>query len=136
MHALLGKIEMHHSRLCSIIIDCNTYDLDAAAAFWSSALGRPVNLEKSGNPGKYRALETPPGQIKCEVQKVDHASRVHIDIETDDIEAEVARLSRLGAREAKRIRTWVVMEAPTGQKFCVVQPQLPDFPRGANRWEE
>ena len=125
---------MHHSRLCSIIIDCNTYDLDGAATFWSAALSRPVNLEKSGNLEKYRALETPPGQIKCEVQSVDHASRVHLDIETDDIEAEVVRLSRLGAREVQRIKTWVVMEAPTGQRFCIVRSQLPDFPNGANKW--
>ena len=126
---------MHHSRLCSVIIDCNTYDLDAAAAFWSAVLGRPVNLEKSGNVEKYRALDTPPGQIKCEVQRVDHPSRVHIDIETDNIEAEVVRLSRLGATEVQRIKRWVVMEAPTGQRFCVVPPQLPDFPSRANRWD-
>jgi len=125
---------MHHSRLCSIIIDCNTYDLDAAAAFWSSALGRPINLEKSGNLEKYRALETPHGEIKCEVQIVYHPSRVHVDIETDDIDAEVVRLSRLGAKEVQRIKRWVVMEAPTGQKFCIVPPQLPDFPKGANSW--
>jgi len=69
------------------------------------------------------------------VQKVDHPSRVHIDIETDDIEVEVVRLSRLGAKEVQRIRRWVVMEAPTGQRFCIVPPQLPDFPKGANRWD-
>lgn len=125
---------MHHSRLCSVIIDCNTPDLEGAANFWSAALGRPVNLLKSGDLEKYRALDTPPGQIKCEVQKVDHPSRVHVDIETDDIEAEVKRLVELGAREVQRVRRWVVMEAPTGQKFCVVPPQLPDFPKGANRW--
>lgn len=125
---------MHHSRLCSIIIDCNTYDLDGAAAFWSAALGRPVNLDKSGDLEKYRALETPPGQIKCEVQKVGHPSHVHIDIETDNIEAEVVRLSRLGAREVERIKHWVVMKAPTGQKFCIVPQQSPDFLQKANKW--
>ncbi len=128
---------MHHSRLCSIIIDCeNTFDLDAAANFWSNALGWSVDLEKSENVARYRALQTPVGSIRCEVQQVGHPSRVHIDIETDDLEAEVARLIRLGAREVQRIRHWVVMEAPTGQRFCVVPPQLPDFPSGTNRWEE
>ena len=33
-----------------------------------------------------------------EVQTVDHPSRVHLDIETDDIEAEVRRLEGLGAK--------------------------------------
>ncbi|MDE2235697.1 MAG: VOC family protein [Gammaproteobacteria bacterium] len=125
---------MHHSRQCSIIIDCDTQNLDAAASFWSEALGRPVNLLKSGDLEKYRTLDTPPGQIKCEVQKVEHPSRAHIDIETDNIEAEVQRLIKLGAREVERVRRWVVMEAPTGQRFCIVPPQLPDFPKGANRW--
>lgn len=126
---------MHHSRLCSVIIDCNASDLDDAAKFWSAALGRPVNLEKSGNLEKYRALDTPSGQIKCEVQRVEHPSRVHLDIETDDIAAEVARLEKLGARRVQHIKRWVVMEAPTGQRFCVVPPQLQDFPANTNRWE-
>ncbi len=127
---------MHHSRLCSIIIDCGEGpSLDEAANFWSAALGRPIDLENSGNTARYRALKTPPGSIRCEVQRVEHPSRVHIDIETDDREAEVARLVRLGAQVVQRIRHWVVMESPTGQRFCVVPPQLPDFPHGANRWE-
>jgi hypothetical protein len=65
---------------------------------------------------------------------VDHPSRVHIDIETDDLDAEVARLEKLGATRVAFIKRWWVMEAPTGQRFCVVRPQRPDFPSGANEW--
>lgn len=126
---------MHHSRFCAFIIDCNTYDLEEAARFWSQALGRPLRERKPGDNPKYIALHMRPDEPHCEVQRVGHASRVHIDIETDDIEAEVARLEKLGARVVKRIRTWVVMKAPSGQKFCVVRPQTPDFPSGANRWD-
>ena len=54
------------------------------------------------------------------MQKVDHPSRVHLDIEADDIEAEVRRLERLGAKRIDAIRSWVVLEAPTGHRFCVV----------------
>ena len=126
---------MHHSRLCSVIIDCRTEDLDGAAAFWSAALGRAVNLAKTNFKDKYRVLDTPPNTIKCEVQRVDHPSRVHLDIETDNIEAEVARLVKLGAKVTERVKHWVVMEAPTGQRFCVVPSQLPDFPQGANQWD-
>jgi len=57
------------------------------------------------------------------VQKVDHESRVHLDIESDDVEAEVRRLEALGAKRLQAIKTWVVMEAPTGQRFCVIRPQ-------------
>jgi hypothetical protein len=60
---------------------------------------------------------------------------VHLDIETDDIEAEVARLEKLGARRLKKIETWVVMEAPTGQRFCVVRAKRGNFTTEANAWK-
>jgi catechol 2,3-dioxygenase-like lactoylglutathione lyase family enzyme len=126
---------MHHSpRLCAVLIDCNTDDVDAAARFWGEALGRPVDPGHPGSRGDYRMLETPPDEPIVEVQRVGHESRVHIDIETDDIPAEVARLERLGATVAKRLERWVVMQAPTGQRFCVVRVQRPGFPKNANRW--
>jgi hypothetical protein len=65
---------------------------------------------------------------------VEHPSRVHIDIETDDIEAEVQRLEALGAKRVAQVKRWWVMEAPTGQRFCVVRPQRPDFVERANSW--
>ncbi|MGE3972862.1 MAG: VOC family protein, partial [Porticoccaceae bacterium] len=78
-----------------------------------------------------------PGGMHIEVQRVPHESRVHLDIETDDIDAEVARLIALGAIEIERPRNgrWVVMQAPTGQRFCVVRPQQPDLAPEANRWD-
>jgi predicted enzyme related to lactoylglutathione lyase len=126
---------MHHSRLCAILIDCKISEVDEAARFWAKVLGRAVDLEHPGSRGNYRMLETPPDEPIVEIQRVEHESRVHLDIETDDIEAEVARLEKLGARVAKRLERWVVMEAPTGQRFCVVKVQRPGFPKNANRWE-
>jgi hypothetical protein len=43
---------------------------------------------------------------------VSHPSRVHLDIESDDVDAEAARLEQLGAKRVEKIRTWWVMEAP------------------------
>jgi predicted enzyme related to lactoylglutathione lyase len=126
---------MHHSRLCAILIDCKTSDVEAAARFWAEALGRPIDPDHPGSRGNYRMLETPPGEPIVEIQRVEHESRVHIDIETDDIAAEVARLERLGARVSERLARWTVMQAPTGQRFCVVRVQRPDFPKNANRWD-
>jgi len=60
---------------------------------------------------------------------------VHIDIETDDIEAEVARLEQLGATIDKRMERWVVMRAPTGQRFCVVRVQRDGFTKTAKVWK-
>src|SRR5918995_5191928 len=83
---------MHHSRLCAVLIDCKTSDVDEAARFWGEALGRPVDTSHPGSRGNYRMLETPPDEPIVQIQRVGHESRVHIDIETDDIPAEVTRL--------------------------------------------
>jgi predicted enzyme related to lactoylglutathione lyase len=125
---------MHHSRFCAVLIDCKTDNVDQAADFWAKALGRPVDPRHPGSRGNYRMLETPPDECIVEIQRVEHESRVHIDIETDDIPAEVARLEALGARVVDRLARWVVMQAPTGQRFCVVRVQRPGFPKNANRW--
>ena len=126
---------MHHSRLCAILIDCRTSDVDQAANFWAEALGRPVDPDHPGTRGNYRMLDTPAGEPIVQLQRVTHESRVHLDIETDDIPAEVARLERLGATVVERLERWVVMQAPSGQRFCVVRVQRPGFEGNANRWE-
>ena len=64
-------------------------------------------------------------------RKYDHEPRVHLDIETDDKEAECERLKGLGAKEVARLKTWIVMEAPTGHRFCLVGPQGDDWPGDA-----
>jgi predicted enzyme related to lactoylglutathione lyase len=125
---------MHKSRLAGFIIDCRTEDLDEATRFWSAALGYRV---KSGvDEPAYRVFDTQPNEPHIEVQRVDHPSRVHLDIEADDIEAEVRRLEKLGAKRIAQVRTWWVMEAPTGQRFCVVRVQRADFAQHANTWAE
>ena len=126
---------MHHSRFAALLIDCKTEDVDAAASFWAKALGYPVDMNHRGSRGNYRVLATPPGELAVEIQRVDHESRAHIDIETDDIPAEVARLEKLGAKIVNRLERWVVMQAPTGQRFCVVRVQSSGFPKNANRWD-
>jgi predicted enzyme related to lactoylglutathione lyase len=126
---------VHRSRLCAVLIDCKSSDIDAAARFWGEALGRPLDLNHPSSRGNYRMLETQPDEPIVEIQRVDHESRVHIDIESDDIPAEVARLEKLGASVVSRLESWVVMQAPTGQRFCVVRVQRPGFPKNAHRWD-
>ena len=126
---------MHKSRLGTIVIDCRTDDIDAAARFWSEALGRRAETLADPGDSAYRELEGPPGEVKVLVQAVEHPSRVHLDIETDDIEAEVQRLEALGAKRVAQVKRWWVMEAPTGQRFCVVRPQRADFEERASAWD-
>ena len=126
---------MHRSRFAGIIIDCQTDDLDGAANFWSAALGYPRKERQESDGEIYESLLPPERETYVEVQKVAHESRVHLDIEADDVEAEVARLEVLGARRLEKIRDWWVMEAPTGQRFCVVPPANQHFDATANTWE-
>jgi predicted enzyme related to lactoylglutathione lyase len=125
---------MHRSRLGGLIIDCRTDDLGAAGAFWSRALGLAVARGPSVDDPDYVSLARGPGGLDIEVQRVEHPSRVHLDIEADDVEAEVRRLEDLGARRIVMIRDWWVLEAPTGQRFCVVPAKSPAFDATANRW--
>ena len=127
---------MHKSRLAGFIIDCKTDDLDAASRFWSQALGYGLKKSAAVEDARYELLDTPSDDLHIEVQKVDHPSRVHLDIEADDIEAEVKRLEKLGAKRVGAVHTWVVMEAPTGQRFCVVRVQRSDFAANANTWND
>ena len=125
---------MHKSRLGGFIIDCQTDDLEAAARFWGAALGLETESAAEAKEARYRTLRTAPDEPHVQVQQVRHASRVHLDIETDDIEAELRRLQELGARRVAAVADWVVMEAPTGQRFCVVPAQRADFAARANSW--
>ncbi|HEU4732372.1 MAG TPA: VOC family protein [Kofleriaceae bacterium] len=126
---------MHRSRLSTFVIDCKVDDLDAAAEFWSKALHRELHPPDADDPG-YRQLTASDDEPLLLLQKVEHDSRIHLDIESDDLDAEVARLEKLGARRIKFVKRWWVMQAPTGQVFCVVRPQrgpLADKPN-ANEW--
>jgi len=126
----------HRSRLAGFIIDCEDAELAPAAEFWSAALGLPVLDPDEGLEGRYARLDGSRHGLHIEVQRVEHTSRVHLDIETDDLDAECARLTALGAKEISRPRSgrWIVMQAPTGQRFCIVRGKAEDLDRGATRW--
>ncbi len=126
---------MHKSKLCGFIIDCQTDNINSAADFWSGALGMKVKRLPAEEGEKYVRLLDPTEHLHVEVQSVSHASRVHLDIETDNIDAEVERLEKLGATRVKQIHTWWVMQAPTGQRFCVVKQCSKNFDQQANVWK-
>ena len=125
---------MHHSGLSGLIIDCNTDDLEREGRFWSQALGFAIRPSDNPDDERYVILDTRKGEPYIELQSVDHPSRVHLDIKTDDLEAEVERLEGLGATRVRQVKHWWVMEAPSGHRFCVI-PLAPgqDFGR-LNTW--
>jgi hypothetical protein len=122
---------MHRSRLAGFIIDCKDTAPAEAARFWGEALG----MKPHAAEGRYAELDASARDVRVEVQRVEHESRLHLDIESDDVDAEAARLEALGARKLEKVRTWWVMEAPTGQRFCVVRAKcdLSTAP-GATLW--
>ena len=126
---------MHKSKLAGFIIDCKTDDLKGAAEFWSAALGMEMRGLAGEEGEKYIRLVGPQEPLHIEVQTVDHDSRVHLDIGADDIAAEAKRLEALGATRIAKIHGWIVMQAPTGQRFCVIQAKSEEFLSKAHTWK-
>jgi hypothetical protein len=126
---------MHKSKLAGFIIDCKTTDLKGAAEFWSAALGMEMRGLAGEEGDKYIRLVGQREPLHIEVQMVDHDSRVHLDIGADDIEAEASRLEQLGAKRIAKIHGWIVMQAPTGQRFCVVQAKSTEFLDQCHVWK-
>jgi Glyoxalase-like domain len=109
---------MHRSRLVGIVIDTPAPRVEAAVDFWSAALG----AQPYPAPGEEQftaLLGAAPGLFTV-VQAVDDAPRYHVDIETDDLEAEVARLTALGAEPVTRWKDAFTLRAPSGHLLCVV----------------
>ncbi len=121
------------SRLCHFVIDCT--DLDRAATFWTAALRaeeEPVNPKSTHI---YRKLRLPDAEIRVLLQQTNDPktakSTIHLDLETDDVEAEVQRLESLGAtrydhQQARGFDYWV-MRDPDGNEFCVLEPRYPEL---------
>ena len=126
---------MHRSRISVVLIDHPEETYDPAAAFWAAARGgrRTTNEDPA-----FESLERLPGNVALELQRTGHGTppRVHLDFETDDVEAEVARLEALGATVQSRHDTWAVLTDPGGLVFCVVPvwTDRADFDRHATTW--
>jgi hypothetical protein len=125
---------MHRSRLTTIVIDCAEAEFEVGARFWSAALGKEL-MPRDERYSTLKGRVGGDGGTYIGLQRVSREERaIHLDIETDDVEAEVARLEKLGARVKARIRRHVVMHAPSGHAFCVVPARRGDFPAGAVEW--
>lgn len=126
---------MHKSRISAFVLDCAGDNLAAATDFWSKALGRPIANPDQDGDGRYAELATDADEPFLLLQRVDHDPRIHLDIETDDLDAEVARLEALGATRVAFVKRWWVMQAPSGHRFCVVRKQRAEFGAHTNTWD-
>ncbi|MCD9154054.1 VOC family protein [Aeromicrobium duanguangcaii] len=105
------------------MITCDTTDALALATWWAEQTGGIITEE---NEGWYVMVALPTGLV-LGFQKVDDPTpgknRLHLDVVTDDLAAEVERLRAAGAgvvaeRGDDSFR-WVTMTDPAGNEFCV-----------------
>ncbi|MFO7549613.1 MAG: VOC family protein [Acidimicrobiia bacterium] len=107
------------SRLSALFFDVPDGEESEAVAFWSQALG--AEAESSSDPDDpYTGLIGGHAPLTVEVQRIGGPARIHVDLAAEDVEAEVARLERLGARRVRQVESWWVMSDPAGIVFCVV----------------
>lgn len=113
---------MHRSRLTAIVIDCLPEHFEESVFFWAVALG----VKKPRRPGanqRYVHLKRPDSDFDVLVQRVEQDPGIHLDIESDAVAREVERLESLGATRKRKVKTWWVMQDPSGMAFCVVRDQ-------------
>ena len=131
---------MHRSRVCQFVIDVP--DLDRGMAFWTAALDADEEETSEGSRHIYRRIRLPDSEIRILLQKTGDRKiskeRMHIDLETDNVEAEVERLEKLGAvrwdhQQERGFDFWVLQD-PWGNEFCVLQEEFPELLARRHPW--
>jgi len=110
---------MHRILLRTVVLDLGPEVHDTALEFWKTA------LDAGARPAKeypeYHVMRHPAAVGSVVVQRLgEGASRIHLDIESDDVPAEVERLAAAGASVVQTVNDWTVMRDPAGLLFCVV----------------
>jgi predicted enzyme related to lactoylglutathione lyase len=133
---------MHRSRICQFVIDVS--DLDQGAAFWTAALDGIEEETSETSRRIYRRIRLPDSEIRILLQKTGNLKmskeRMHIDLETDDVDAEVERLEALGAvrcdhQQERGFDFWVLQD-PWGNEFCVLQTEFPKLLARRRPWSD
>lgn len=131
----------HRSRLCQVVVD--VADLDDGVAFWAAALGAVEERLGVSSASVYRRLVLPDSTMRVLLQRTGdpkrHKERMHLDLETDDVEAEVQRLEALGAtrwgHQRERGHEFWVLRDPWGNEMCVLHTEHPDLLARRPSWE-
>jgi predicted enzyme related to lactoylglutathione lyase len=112
----------------AVVVDCA--DLDRAARFWTAVLGY-VTTDPGDAPYQTLLPADRPG-VEVLLQRTADAksgkNRVHLDLRTRDLDAEVTRVTDLGATvlTTSPVReegwTWHILADPDENEFCVLRP--------------
>jgi len=120
----------HRILLNTVVIDYPADVHDAGRDFWQTALAAGIRRGKV-HP-EYHVLEHPAALGTIMVQQLrEGGPRVHLDIESDDVAAEVARLVGAGASVVEQHDDWTVLRDPGGLLFCVVPGEGEEFTANA-----
>jgi hypothetical protein len=125
----------HYSRLSKVVIDVPPAGHDRELAFWCAAVGQ--QLTQGARYPEYHGAALHGQEFGLLIQRLDHGpGRVHLDIHTDDLAAEVARLEELGAERVQLVHSWWIMRDPAGLLFCVVPESAGSLNEtNAQRWD-
>lgn len=126
---------MHRSRIGLVLIDHPESDWEKALAFWAGVQG--VMPVAEDDESMYRSIGKI-GGVAVESQRLGEGTpaRIHLDIESDDVAAEVRRVVALGATVLEEREDYTILQDPGGLVFCVVPIQTgEDFERHALTWE-
>ena len=125
----------HHSRLSKIVLDVPAADHDRELAFWSAAVGQPLTRFDTHPEYHGAALHGP--EFGLLIQRLgDGPGRIHLDIHTDDLAAEITRLEELGAERVQQVHAWWILRDPAGMLFCVIpEPAGSLNDSNAQRWD-
>jgi predicted enzyme related to lactoylglutathione lyase len=126
---------MHRSRIGVVLIDHPASDWERALAFWAGVQG--VQPRVDDPQSVYRSIGSI-GGVALESQRIGDGTpaRIHLDIESDDVAAEVARVVGLGATVLEERDGYTILSDPGGLVFCVVGIQTgDDFERHALSWD-
>jgi predicted enzyme related to lactoylglutathione lyase len=127
-------------RVCHFVVDVS--DLNQGVSFWSAALGATEEPLPEISSHVYRHLRLPDSEVRILLQRTNDEKiskeRMHLDLETDDVEAEVKRLEALGAtrwdhQEERGFDFWV-MRDPWDNEFCVLEPEFPELLAKREPW--
>ena len=112
----------HRSRLVQLCVDVPADRYDIELAFWRAATGWAD--EEVDAPEFHRLVHRSESPLQLLVQRLgrddggQHA-RAHLDLGTDDLDAEVARVRSLGANVLWANDGFIALRDPLGLAFCV-----------------
>jgi hypothetical protein len=100
-----------------VFLDTPSDAFEEAVAFWSAVTGWTPS-ERRGEEGQFLTLLPAAGTAYVKVQAVDRRAGVHLDLDSADPQATMARATDLGATAAWTYHDVEVMRSPGGLLLC------------------